>query len=421
MQTRSFYETVLRSPEDGGSPAPAAQTASQPVDTGSSPDASVDTPSDTRPKDTGNEPPPLEDQLSKIWDDAHSPVTRDPLTGKFQSKNPKPAEAKADDGLDDDLDDDLDGPEGATDPLDGDDDPTAGDEQGDGPAEATEAMPRSWSKEDAKVWKAMPKEARDVVLRREGQMTQVLSRAGNAVKALKDNEPLIQGAEPFRDYMRQREQHTGVPQARLINDVMRMTYGLDTAPNNEAKLDILNEIVGAFGVDISPWIGRDAAESLRSATPAHDPRVDQLTKVVNDLAAEREQLRRQQEEQSTAELTTAISSAESNTREFPYFRHVRERMAQEIQLMSEAEAARSVPELLKDAYERACWATPKVRARLMREQGERTTEAQTKQSATRLEKAERASAANVKSGVPSPSKRTMDDDIEATASRLYGR
>lgn len=412
MILRSLNDVLLRNLEDGGGTAAPTETTSTPA-----------APTESLPKTEAKSEPevPLETQLEKIWDDAHSPVGRDKLTGRFQSnKTPKvdtPTQV-ADDGLDD-FDDDINGPDEATGDLDDEDDLTAGDEGDDGPDEATAPMPRSWSKEDAKAWKTMPKAARDVVLRREEQMAQVITRAGNVVKTLKANEGVIQGVEPYRDYLKAREQHTGVPEGKMVNDLLRFAYRFDTAKSNDDKLDIINEIVGAFQVDLSPWIGREANETLRPQS-VEDPRVGQLMQQVHDLTSRLQQQDQRALEASNNEIRTAIDKLERNTRDFPYYRHVKERMSQEIEMMSEEEAARPLEVLFKDAYERAIWAVPKVRNHLLRRQTQ-NDEQPDERERRRAEKARNASSTNVKSGVPSPSKRTSDETLEATAARIYGR
>lgn len=420
MHSRSFYDAIARNIEDGGgSPAPADQTAghsSAPAEGSTSPDTGAD----TSTNDTGNEPPPLQEQLSKIWDNAHTP--RDER-GRFQPRNPQDKQEV--DDLDDDLDDDLkadaeDGAQNApTDPDDDlDDDLSAGDEKADGSQDATtDKPPQSWSKADQEAWKALPANVKALIHKREADIAQVIGRAGNAVKALKDNQPILQGVEPYKQYLAQREQMTGVPAGKLVNDVLRFAYSFDTAQSNDQKLGILEEIVGSFGIDLSPWIGRDAAEALRGARSS-DPRVEQLTQVVADLQAQLQQRSQQEQAQAEQALVSAIDAFSQNTKDFPYFRHVRNQMGALIGALDPHDD-RPVETLLKEAYETACWAHPKVRARLLRDQQRQTQESHLRQVSKKADNARKAAAVNVKGGVPSPSKRSMSDDIRATADKFY--
>lgn len=416
---RSFYDTALFNFEAGG--GGSAPEGTVPADQGSTPPQGA-----SEPQQKTDDEKPLQDQLSAIWEKNNSGPLRDPNgTGRFVSRNPKQPDAQPDDddlGELDELDDDLDdgSEKRTTEEGELDEDLTAGQEKP-GSKRTTEVAPRSWSKVNPEVWNSMPAEARDFVRRREGQMEELIGRAGNAVNFQRQYEPIIQGVEPYREYLAQREQHTGVSSGKLINDVLRFAHGFDTAQTNETRLGILSEIVNTFGIDIGPWIGREAAEALRGSQPANDPRVDNLTRVVETLT---QRLQKQDEiEQAKSEQTMAdtIKTFADNKKDYPYFKYVRERMSREIGLMDEHEANASMEDLMKVAYERACWAVPKVRAHMMRKQAETSTEAQEQRRDDKRQRAERAAATNVKSGIPSPSKRTMDDDIEATASRIYGR
>lgn len=415
MLIRSLYETVLRAPEGDGAAAPEVI----PADSGSTaPETTADT------SQQGDEPPPMEEQLAKIWDDAHSPVGRDKLTGRFQSnKTPKvdtPTQV-ADDDLDDDIDSDLKEPgsERTTGDEDPDADLTAGEEDDGSDKRTTDAPPRSWSKIDPKEWASLPPAVKAMARQREADMAEVIGRAGNAVKFHKDNASIVAGVEPYRQYLQQREQVTGVPTGKLLNDVVRFAHGFDTAQSNEARLGILNEIISTFGIDIGPWIGREAADSLRAEnTPS--PEVEELRRRVAEMDERLQQRDEYEQQQSDLQLARAMRTFENNKKDYPYWNHVRNRMGAEIAMMSEQEANRPLEELIPDLYQRACWAHPKVRARLIRDQQRAQAETHEEKVTKAHARSEKAAATNVRSGVPSPSKRTMDDDIEATAARLYG-
>lgn len=417
MHIRSFYDAILLAPEGEGSPAPADSGAPlSNADTGDRQSEALG--NDAAPKndtETGNEPPPLEEQLADIWDKQHSPVDRD-ARGRFASRTPQDADNGDDAGNDDSTIDT--GPDAATDDDEGADDLSAGDGEGNGPDEATDAMPRSWSKENAKVWAALPKDAKALLHKREQDMTVAISRAGHAVKTLRDNAPLLQGIDPYREYLAQREQATGVPSGRMVNDILRFAYSFDTAQTNDQKLGILQEIVGSFGIDLTPWIGADAAEALSGTAPVNDPRIDALTKQVEELTSEREQERERALADVDRKLASTLQTFQADTKNYPFFDQVRQTMGRLVGSLDPNDG-RPVEVIVKEVYEQACFMTPKIRERLIRERREEIAGEHRQQAETRADKARRASAANVRSGVSSPSKRTMDDDIEAAAAKHY--
>lgn len=411
MTIRSIYDAILRAPEGEGSPAPEMDTT--PADAGGD--------TGTPPEDTGQEPaeegPSLEEQLEQIWDKNKRNVTRDPDTGKFKSLKPPPV-----DGGDDDENTDPDAkPDEAIGDEDGDDDQPAGDE---GDAKPTEAigddMPHSWSKDKAEIWKNMSPEARATVLEREKQFAQFSTRAGHAVKTLRQNLPILSGLAPHMDYLADKEAKTGVSAGKLVSDIIDFAKSFDSAQSNDDKLGVLRQIVGAFDIDLSPWIGPEAASALKQGpAKVHDPRVDQVWNVVRELAQKVQQSEQSQIQEVQETVEEAISRVASDKKNFPYFEDVRQTMAA---LMAQyAEDPRDPVALLEDLYDQACYANPKVRARILRDQRARMEQEHRERVSSKAGKAKHASATNVNSGVPSPSKRTWDEEIEAIADRIYGR
>lgn len=404
MKIRSLYDAVLRNIEDGGgAPAPASPD-NVPVDTGPRNDAPVDTGSnDDAPRD---EPPPLRDQLSQIWDQQNTPRNE---RGQFQSRNPAPK------GEGEPNSDDVDGPNAATGDDGGKTTSPQDDEDGTGPNAATEdAMPKSWSKEDEQVWAAMPPEARARVHAREQQIAQVITRAGNAVKAFRENDPVHRGTEAFREYFKGREQATGIPTDRFVHDVLRVAHSFDSAKSNDDKLAIVGQILEQFDVDISPWIGPDAAEALKSGSQS-DSRVEALERQVRELTEGRN---REALAEMDRSLTHAIDTFSKDTENFPHFALVRNDMGEYLATVGQNDD-RPIPALLKDAYEFACLRNPTVRSRVLRAEAEKLAKEQNEQIDTKATAARRASATNVRSGVPSPSKQSISDTVRSVADKLY--
>lgn len=416
MFLRSLLTTtspLCFAPDEGGAPAAAPAAGAAPAEPGIS---------------TGREPakeepgaaPPLEDQLSKIWDDSHTP--RDDR-GRFASRNPAPADGDepGDEGGDDtEFTDDSDAPvDDADKPAEGEDnDRPAGEESDDGAKEPTVDMPRSWSKDDAEVWNSIPPAAQQRIAAREMEMTQAISRMGRVVHAHKQAEPVLRAVEPFQQYLGQVGAHLGKHPAQLINDTLRFEHTLRTAPNNDVKLQVIKDIVAEYGVDVSPLIGAEAAAKIHER--AFDPRVDALARQVHELTEGQRAERQAQLEADQATMERHIDSMAADAKQYPYFNQVRGLMAALLQA-NEDDGTRSYPDLLKDAYERACYADPAIRERILRDQRKREDEERQNKARQKTDAARKAAAVNVRSGTPSQPKRTMDDDISAVADRLYGR
>lgn len=402
---RSLFPQPCYMSEDGGgiqAPAASAPSSEGSTDTGTS------APTDTAVSvDVGGEPdakpPSLEEQLDSIWDKSHTP--RDEA-GRFKSTKPVEGEE----------------PPGDTElPAEGrettEDQPA--DEGTTDPNEATVPMPQSWSKDKAEVWSSLTPAAREIIAARETEVTQALSRAGRAVNTLKNVTPLLEAVEPYRDYLHQVGQHVGKAPTQLVNDVLRFEHTLRTAPTNDKKIEVLSDIIHEYGIDVTSLIGPDAARAIGQRQPAaQDPRVDQLAGQVQQLTQHLTAQQRAQAEAAEAEVQDAIGKFSADAKSYPHFQTVRQLMGQ-IMSTEPDDPSKSYLDLMKDAYEKAIYAHPVTREAALAERDAKQRREQQTKAAQRGSQAQRAASANVRSGVASTPKRTMDDDLGAIADKHY--
>lgn len=384
-----------------------------PVDT-STPADTTDTQQETNTDTTQTDPEPsLDDQLDSIWDEAHGVKERDER-GRFKSRNQDTSD-EGDDAEGEFQDDGLN-----EHPEDEDDQPgEEGEDQT--PDGATDDMPNSWSKDKAEVWKSLTPEAKDYVRQRETEAQQALSRAGRAVNIVKNAQPVLDAVAPFTRYLNQVGQSLGKHPAQLVHDVLRFENTLRTAPDNETKLEVIKDIVAEYGVDVSSLIGAEASEALRQSA-AQDierhPVVVQMRRQIQQLSQMTIGERQQQYQAQVQEIDTAISSAAADTQNFPHFNKVRNEMAALIGAMPD-DGRMSVGEMVKRAYDAACRANPEIFQRIQSDQQRKMTEEQRRQQQQRAQRARQASAPNVRTTTPSPSKLTMDQELERMASKHY--
>lgn len=387
-----------------GEGAPAADMTPQADTAAPAGETTIETPS---------EEPSLDDQLSAIWDEETGVSPRDER-GRFASR--KQDTLQAGDGGKDDLQDD--GLNGQSENKD--DQP---DEQGvvDGPEGATDDMPNSWSKDSAEVWKSLTPEAKAIVLKRETETQQALSRAGRAVNIVKNAQPVLDAVAPFTQYLNQVGQHLGKEPAQLINDVLRFENTLRTAPNNDVKLEVLKDIVAEYGIDVSSLIGADANAGLHNR-PEFDiskhPEFVEMRRQLHQLKSMTIGERQQQMREQAEEMENAYQEFSANKQDFPHFDKVRHVMAGLIQAMPE-DPTMPTKHLLKKVYDAACRADPDIFASIQKDQQTRTREQQQQQQRERAARASRAAATNVNSAVPTPTKQSFDQDLEAIANRHY--
>lgn len=398
----------------GGSPA--GDSGAPPVDTGTSGNTPADDTGGTDNTTQTDPEPSLEEQLDSIWDEAHGVKDRDER-GRFKSRNADTLEGADGDHEGDEFSDD----EGDLGDGDPNDDQPGEEGEDQTSQDATDDMPNSWSKDKAEVWKSLTPEARDYVRQRETEAQQALSRAGRAVNIVKNAQPVLEAIAPFNKYLHQVGQAVGKAPAQLVHDVLRFENTLRTAPDNETKLNVIKDIVAEYGVDVSSLIGADASEAIRQ-NAAQDierhPVVVQMRRQIQQLSQMTIGERQQQMQAQVEEIDTAIQTAAADTQTFPYFNKVRAEMAALIGAMPD-DPNMPVGEMVKRAYEAACRANPEIFQSIQRDQQRKMTEEQRRLQQQRAQRARQASAPNVRTTTPSPSKLTMEQDLERTASKYY--
>lgn len=267
--------------------------------------------------------------------------------------------------------------------------------------------PASWKPEESAHWDKTPGEVRDAVMRREVEVNRALqdtAQARHGLAALQDTvAPYIQninaanggdvvGAiKTFFDYDNRLRHGTQIEKARAVTALIR-GYGIDIG-----TLD--SELAGA----------------------PHDPnRVNQdavQQAVQAQLAPMREYMERQRQQESyqQQEVARQVDAGVTTFSEAPEHKHydsVRHDMAD----ILDAATARGQQMTLNEAYERACWQSPKIRSMLITEQASAGAQTQTqaaqraRSAAVGVRNAPRAGAPT--SAIPAD-KRTRADDIAA--------
>lgn len=419
MFIRSLFPLIAYNTDETMAAAPI-DTAPAPVESAAPVESSADTSSatsETTTETTKTEeaaPPPLEEQLSKIWDKSH--LARDE-NGRFKStKEPGEDEPPGDDQ-------ELSAPDQDETPVEGgqeDDQPGDGSQVTD-PHEATVQMPKSWSKENEAVWQSLPPDAQKLIAQRDTETQTLVSRAGRAVETLRNVAPVLNVLEQYRPYLQQVGEHLGMQPVQLIDKTLSFEHAMRTETSNDRKLGMLVDLAIDYGIDLSPVLGPEAAEAIKNGqrAVAEDPRVASLERTVQELAKRVTEPERQARAREEQVLVKAVEDFEADTKSFPHYATVKPLMA--AILHDGEDDGRPMPQILKDAYEQAVWAHPKTRELMLKEQQKRDADRLAEERRQKAANASKAAAPNVKTGLPSPSKRTMDDDLLAIAERSYGR
>lgn len=311
------------------------------------------------------------------------------------------AAAEAEDGEDEG---DEAAPEAAEAAEDDEPDDDAGDEPD--PVEA----PHSWSAEDKKVFESLPREAQEIVARRERE------RDEGTHKRLEEVAPLRNVAEKYQGYLKQLNT---TPEA-AFDWLMSSEYALRTG-TPEQKMNALQTIARDYGISL-PTAKAPAGDDDDDSYV--DPQVAALQQEIAELKGQftSRQLAEQASQKSQVEQTItefAEAKTEAGAPAHPYFSDVEADMA----ALAQADRAAGKTPDIADLYERACWQNPSIREKLLSEQqseAQRKAVEEKRKRAAKAKKASKSVSSSSGSGAPraADKEESVRDSIRAARDEL---
>jgi hypothetical protein len=286
------------------------------------------------------------------------------------------------------------------------------------PAKPAIEPPNSWVAEQKAKWAAVPLETQEYILRRETESHQAITRLGEERKqyeqAVKTYEPFDQVVNAYAADFRQRNVHP----AEGFRQLLEAQRALAADP-----LGALVTIGRSYGLDLAGLIQGQAQHPQDGQTAPPSAEVFQLR---NELAQIKSHITGQQQREYEAEQQRqAAMQAERQTqvqalsqeiadfsKDKPHFESVRKTMA----ALMQAKAATT----LADAYEKATFANPDIRTRILEDQRKADEGKRQAEAAKKAADAKKSAVVNVRSSTATGNTpRTMDDTLRETASRLY--
>jgi len=320
----------------------------------------------------------LREVADKIWD-KHNPPREG---GKFTSRNGD-ALVEAAPGTEN-----IDQPEG----------------QAQEPAEPAIDAPRSWSAEMQAKFAALPPEVRQYVAERDKEVFRQVSQMGAQIKAV---EPVRNVIEQHRDYL----QRIGRTPEDAVTQLFKASRSLDQNPAATLKW-----LADAYRVDLRQLALNQQQASNTPVTT--DPRLEARLRRMEAEATQRtqaEQVARQQNVASTIEKYAQDKS-------HPHFNDLEDEILAQIPGIQKLNPHFSPEQVLDQAYEKAKWAHPTVRQRILTDQ-QKADEAKRKaENAKQVAEAKRQGPLNQSSNGKgsSPVKGSIRDSLMRHADRLMG-
>jgi len=220
--------------------------------------------------------------------------------------------------------------------------------------------PASWSKEDRAVFATLPPNVQDLLSRREREMTADYTRKTQEIAEIRRFSDDIR---PVFEKNQQLIAHAGAPPAQVMDQLLGM-YGY----SQRDPAGYLKWAAQSLGVDLSQltqaptdeYADPGLLELRNQLTPLHQ-QVQSVTQYIQEQ-------QRQQQEQAVQQTLSVIESFAqekdaSGTPLRPYFEQVKVSMGRLLQPDANGNALATD---LQDAYDKATWADPAIRAELQK-------------------------------------------------------
>lgn len=262
--------------------------------------------------------------------------------------------------------------------------------------------PQSWKPEVKAAFDALPPEVQDEILRRETDFNKGIQKYAEDAKFAQSLKPVV---EQWSPYLSQLQVTPDQAFAHLIGH----EYVLRTGSPAQ-KQQKLMELAQVYGVDLG--LDPNAPKSEVDPNTQHAlQRVQQLEKYIQNMEYTKKQEAARQQQAEQEQLNEQVQSFASKP-DHPHFETVREDMSRLLQA--------GYAESLEDAYEKACWARPDIRASLLK--AEEAKRIQEKAELANKAKAKAVSVTGSPSGAAVPvAGASIRDDLMSALNAAGGR
>lgn len=296
------------------------------------------------------------------------------------------------------------------------------------PAQSSPAIaaPNSWSADVKAVWSSIPPKAQEYIAAREKEAHAKITQQGNELRAY----------QPFREINEHIRTAFGVPagrEAEVVANWARAQQVLDSNP-----VEGLKWLANSYKVDLAQLVAKPETQANSESIDDlfRDPRLDRIAPEVSELRHQLSALQRQLQARQSAELSERQSQVEQIISEFTGRDDVKDLWADleadtvhEIEVLKAQEPSLTYDKLLEKAFERAKWANPNVRTRILSDQQRKDQEAfeqarkkEAEEAAKKAAQAKKLASMNVRTGATA-STPTFDGkwDDPSNLNALYDR
>lgn len=259
--------------------------------------------------------------------------------------------------------------------------------------------PKTWRKEAAAVWAALPAEAKAEIAKREEDIFRGIESYRTDATFGKSVQTTL---APYMPVLKQ----YNIDPVEQISGLMKAHHTLALGTPEE-KVQLFRQLVSDYGINL---------EQVAAEPAFVDPTVQHLQKELQGVKSTLSETQKREHDRQVAEYTQAVEKFASDPKNVHF-----EAVANDMVTLMQSKVCAT----LEQAYEKAVWTNPVTRAKEI----ERIqTEAQAKreaEAAERVKKARDASGANVRASVKSGSAAaplgTIDDTLQETLAAIKAR
>jgi hypothetical protein len=258
--------------------------------------------------------------------------------------------------------------------------------------------PANWDAAYKDHWGKLPPEVQKFISEREQKTHQTLDRQGQVIKYF----------EPISGVLQTMNQLGVQPgtEAQMIQSWMQADRYLSQNPSEALKW-----LAQQYNVDLAQIAGQPQQPAQQNPIDDlfKDPRYDTLAKQNEALQQKLAALEQQQQkvvgsltarEQAEAQRQTAYISEQIQkfASDRPYFAQLEDEITHEVNLIKAKEPSLPIDKLLDKAYDRAIYANPQIRERVLADQRKAEMEKAQKEAAVKTAQAKKLSSMNVRTG-----------------------
>lgn len=261
--------------------------------------------------------------------------------------------------------------------------------------------PTSWTAEMKAKWATLPPEAREYIANRESESHKAITQMGMKAKAL---EPFAHVAQKHSDFI----QRFGLAPDQAFENLLTAARQLQENPAG-----FIAHIAKTHGVDLARLIqGQDG----QVAQP--DPMLLEMRRELSELR----QWKAQREREATTQRQQSVESEiEAFAKDKPHWAALEDDLLIEVSALRQVNPSAPVSELLQKAYDRALYANPETRARILEDQRRADEEKRQKEQEAKAKAAKASASVNVSTKASAtPGKPGTWEDSMMKVAQKYG-